>query len=110
MSIALRSVNLKVDSLGTQERNTLIKNQKKESPSPIDSKVVTELVNEAINSILKSKLYGDTGLAKLEENIVKPTELFIKSLKELYSDYCAKTDRDKLVEKFYKLMQDAKEC
>ena len=50
-------------------------------PSPIDSKVVTELVNEAIKSILKSKLYGDTGLAKLEENIVKPTELFIKSLK-----------------------------
>ena len=76
-------------------------------PSPIDSKVVTELVNEAINSILKSKLYGDTGLAKLEENIVKPTELFIKSLKELYSDYCAKTDRDKLVEKFYKLMPDS---
>ena len=76
-------------------------------PSPIDSKVVTELVNEAINSILKSKLYRDTGLAKLEENIVKPTELFIKSSKELYSDYCAKTDRDKLVEKFYKLMPDS---
>ena len=29
VSIALRSVNLKVDSLGTQERNTLIKNQKR---------------------------------------------------------------------------------
>ena len=52
-------------------------------------------------------MYGDTGLAKLEENIVKPTELLIKSLKELYSDYCAKTDRDKLVEKFYKLMPDS---
>ena len=83
------------------------KKPEKQLPSPIESKVVTELVNEAINSILKSKLYGDTGLAKLEKNIVKPTELFIKSLKEFYSDYCAKTDRDKLVEKFYKLMPDS---
>ena len=84
------------------------KKPEKELPTPIDSKVVTELVNKAINSILKSKLYGDTGLAKLEENIiVNPTEIFIKSLKELYSDYCAKTDRDKLVQKFYKLMPDS---
>ena len=103
VSIAPRSVNQKL-TRHTRAKH-IGKKPEKELPSPIDSKVVTELVNEAINSILKSKLYGDTGLANLEENVVKPIELFIKSLKELYSDYCAKTDRDKLAEKFYKLMQ-----
>ena len=28
-------------------------------------------------------------------------------MKELYSDYCAKKDRDQLVEKFYKLMPNS---
>ena len=57
------------------------KKTEKELPLPIDSKVITKLVNEAINSILKSTLHGDTGLVKLEGNIMKPTELFLKSLK-----------------------------
>ena len=81
MSIALRTVNLKVDSLGTHERNTDKKKLETELPSPFDSKVATKLVTKAINCILKSKLHADTGLAKLEKNIiVTHTELFIKSL------------------------------
>ena len=81
VSVAIRSV---IKSKGGLTRHTRAKHMyidkqpEKELPSPIDSKVVTKLVNEAINFIFKSKLYGDTGLAKLEENIIaKPTELFI---------------------------------
>lgn len=74
------------------------------SVSPIDSKVVSEIVGKAVESVVNSKLYGESITKLISEADLKPSELLVDSLVSLYAEFCERLDRDKLLKNFYKQM------
>ena len=74
------------------------------SISPMTSKVFGEIVDKAAQSVITSKLYGESMAELITQADLKPSERLVKELGKLYDNYCEKLDRDKLLKDFYKLM------
>ena len=68
------------------------------------SYVVCEIVSKAVQSVIKSTLYGEKMTKLISEAELKPSDLLASSLSTLYDGYCEKLDRDKLLKNFYKLI------
>lgn len=74
---------------------------------PLSSKVVGEIIDKAAQSIVKSKLYGESMTTLFTEADLKPSEHLVNELATLYDQYCEKLDRDKLLKNFYKLIPES---
>jgi hypothetical protein len=61
------------------------------------SKVVGEIVDKAAQSVITSKLYGESMAELITQVDLKPSERLVKELGKLYDNYCEKLGRDKLL-------------
>ena len=56
-----------------------------QSVSPMTTYVVCEIVSKAVQSVIKSKLYGEKMTKLISEAELKPSDLLVSSLSTLYN-------------------------